>query len=73
MSLKVSVKAKEPVRLYPRVMQHVDAPKTIVLFLEPGRGVCIYPESHPDFGKTSNHWVSSGWAACCVTLDSTGE
>lgn len=69
--MKVTVTPKVLAPAYPKVMQHVDSPRTIVIFTEAGKGLCIYPEDHPDFGTISSGWVSHGWELCCVTLDST--
>lgn len=71
--MKVNITPKPLAPAYPKVMRHVDSPYTIVIFTEAGRGLCIYPSDHPDYGKLSSGWVTHGWKTCCVTLDSTGE
>lgn len=71
--MKVTVTPKVLAPAYPKVMQHIDPPYTIVIFTEAGKGLCIYPEDHADYGKLAAGWVRLGWKPCCVTLDSTGD
>lgn len=72
MAIKVTQTSAPKERTYPIVVRCVNHPDLIVLMCEAGKGVCLAPEDHPNYGVFSADWIKEPeeWRPTCVTIDS---